>query len=147
MLFRSVAQRLKDAESWGRALEEEESRLRAQMETQRESMQGLINDLQAERDEARTSLTEVEGRTRAVEEEFIAAQEKSREQREAVREVIQQMESEREEQRTRIAELESRTQWLEEELAAARRQLQEAGLPVSESGMSGIDQKIGRAHV
>lgn len=137
----AAAQRLRDAESWGRTLEEEESRLRGQLESQRVQLEARISELQAEREDARASLAEVEGRTRAVEEEFVAAQEKSREQREAAREVIQQLESEREESRGRISELEARTQWLEEELAAARRQLQEAGLPVDEPGPGEIGQK------
>jgi chromosome segregation ATPase len=118
----ALARQLKEAESWGRTLEEEEARLRSQM-----------SELQAERDEARVNLQEVEGRMNAVEEEFIAAQEKSREQREAATEVIRQLETEREENRNRLSELEARSQWLEEELSAVRRQLQEAGLPVNES--------------
>ena len=137
----STVQRLKDAESWGRTLEEEEARLRAQVESQRKSLEGQIAELHAERDEALANLLEVENRTKAVEEEFIAAQEKSREQREAAREVIQQMEAERAESRNRLTELEARAQWLEEELSTARRQLQEAGLPVGESAAGGQDQK------
>ena len=133
-------QKLKEAESWGRALEEEETQLRSQLETQRITLEGRISELSAERDDARANLSEVEGRTKAVEEEFVAAQEKSREQREAAREVISQLESEREENRSRLTELEARSQWLEEELATARRQLQEAGLPVSESATNELRQ-------
>lgn len=136
-----VSRKFQEAESWGRTLEEEESRLRREIESLRAALEEQIHNLEAERDEARAGLSEVEGRTRAVEEEFLAAQEKTREQREAAREVIQQLEIEREENRGRITELEARTQWLEEELAAARRQMQEAGLSVSEAEMSGIDQK------
>ncbi len=122
----ATAQRLKDAETWSRTLEEEESKLRAQLETQSKGFEAEIAELHAERDEARANLQEVEGRTRAVEEEFVAAQEKSREQREAAREVIQQMESECDDNRNRLGELEARAQALEEELAVARGELKEA---------------------
>lgn len=138
----AVVQKLNDAESWGRALEEEEARLRSELEATRTTLETQIAELIAERDEARTSLGEVEGRTKALEEEFIAAQEKSREQREAAREVIKQLESERDEQRNRLTELEARSQWLEEELAAALRHVDEGGAGQSAS-LSGdaTDQK------
>lgn len=135
------AQRLKDAESWGRTLEEEESHLRGELDTVRKTLELQISELQAERDETRASLAEVEGRTRAVEEEFIAAQEKSREQREAAREVIQQLETERDEKQNRVSELEARAQWLEEELAATRRQLQDAGVAGAGADTATTDQK------
>jgi chromosome segregation ATPase len=136
----ATLQKLKEAESWGRALEEEETRLRAEIEAQRGRLEAQISELATDREEARANLAEVEGRTKALEEEFVAAQEKSREQREAAREVIGQLEAERDENRNRLTELEARSQWLEEELAAAQRQLREAGLPAGDLPTTGVQQ-------